>query len=348
MKFALFDYQIVTFVFCCYYCSIGSIITGSFIDDLGNVNDIPVIDISLCDSKEEDHLICCYAIDTALRQFGTFIAINHAIPLSIEKQSFDSAKELFSLDILNKVNVSLNQENFGRGYIPFGKEAGVSSYLEVKEGYSYGMKRSVRNFKKRNPMESLNIWPSNLSNFAIQQLENQFVEQVRVLKVVISALLAVWKDNGDIHSGFYNAMLQCIENNSDGDSISLMRLFHYFPSDFSDLSPDSYKSISSSTDSQLEFTTTTENIENNLDTNTYINATNISKETTEKKSSIGSSPHTDWGLLTVILHDGVGGLQFYHNQEWKDIPIVEGGLVVNGGDYLHMLSKGRYHSPIHR
>jgi isopenicillin N synthase-like dioxygenase len=50
----------------------------------------------------------------------------------------------------------------------------------------------------------------------------------------------------------------------------------------------------------------------------------------------------------VIQQDGVGGLQFLHDKEWVDVPVVDQGIVINAGDYLHRLSGGRYHSPIHR
>jgi len=66
---------------------------------------------------------------------------------------------------------------------------------------------------------------------------------------------------------------------------------------------------------------------------------------------LGSSPHTDWGFLTVILQDGVGGLQVASRSEpntWEDVPTVEGSLVIIAGDYLRAMSHGRYVSPVHR
>lgn len=74
------------------------------------------------------------------------------------------------------------------------------------------------------------------------------------------------------------------------------------------------------------------------------------KESTELfgKTVMGSSPHTDWGYLTLILQDDVGGLQLRHNDAWIDVPYVANSLVVNGGDFLHVLSGGLYRSPVHR
>jgi isopenicillin N synthase-like dioxygenase len=66
------------------------------------------------------------------------------------------------------------------------------------------------------------------------------------------------------------------------------------------------------------------------------------------KTAMGSSPHTDWGFLTLIHQDDVGGLQFQHNGEWIDVPYIPGSLVVNCGDFLHAQSGGRFHSPVHR
>lgn len=64
---------------------------------------------------------------------------------------------------------------------------------------------------------------------------------------------------------------------------------------------------------------------------------------------IGSSPHTDWGFLTLILQDSVGGLEFIDaDGRWNSVPAVEGRLVVNCGDYLSLMTDGRLKSPIHR
>eukprot|EP01147_Barroeca_monosierra_P006348 gene6348-9275_t len=69
----------------------------------------------------------------------------------------------------------------------------------------------------------------------------------------------------------------------------------------------------------------------------------------EHANCLGSSPHTDWGFLTVILQDNVGGLQVQKKDGcWYDVPCLPGSLVVNAGDFLEILSNGRYTSPVHR
>ena len=65
----------------------------------------------------------------------------------------------------------------------------------------------------------------------------------------------------------------------------------------------------------------------------------------------GSSPHTDWHLITIILQDATGGLQVRRPRppyDWIDVPAAEGELVIILGDYASALSGGRVVSPVHR
>jgi len=69
----------------------------------------------------------------------------------------------------------------------------------------------------------------------------------------------------------------------------------------------------------------------------------------DQHNRIGSSAHTDWGFLTLILQEHhVTGLELFHNNEWIEVPPMEGALTVNCGDYFSMLTNGEYISPMHR
>lgn len=76
----------------------------------------------------------------------------------------------------------------------------------------------------------------------------------------------------------------------------------------------------------------------------------------DPSTALGSSPHTDWGFLTLIYPEaGRGGLQALdtRTQTWREITPPPGRLVVNCGDYLSLLSRGAagsaiFHSPVHR
>ena len=63
----------------------------------------------------------------------------------------------------------------------------------------------------------------------------------------------------------------------------------------------------------------------------------------------GVAPHTDFGVLTVLCQDEVGGLQIrLLNGEWAAVPPIPGTFVVNVGDLLERWTKRRYRSTPHR
>ena len=51
--------------------------------------------------------------------------------------------------------------------------------------------------------------------------------------------------------------------------------------------------------------------------------------------------HTDYGLLTVLRQDAVGGLQVKAlGGSWVDAPPIPGTLVINIGDMLDKMTRG--------
>ncbi|KAG6482006.1 jasmonate-induced oxygenase 1-like [Zingiber officinale] len=65
--------------------------------------------------------------------------------------------------------------------------------------------------------------------------------------------------------------------------------------------------------------------------------------------ALGLSPHSDPGGLTVLLPDEhVKGLQVRHAGEWITVDPVLGGLIVNIGDQIQVLTNGKYQSVEHR
>lgn len=63
----------------------------------------------------------------------------------------------------------------------------------------------------------------------------------------------------------------------------------------------------------------------------------------------GVGPHTDFGVLTVLCQDSVGGLQVKDvNGEWIQAPPIEGTLIVNVADLLARWTDGAYKSTPHR
>lgn len=66
------------------------------------------------------------------------------------------------------------------------------------------------------------------------------------------------------------------------------------------------------------------------------------------KEQMGAGAHTDYGVVTLLFQDHVGGLQLKNGATWIDIPPMEGTANINTGDLMMHWSNGRYPSTCHR
>ena len=64
--------------------------------------------------------------------------------------------------------------------------------------------------------------------------------------------------------------------------------------------------------------------------------------------ALGISQHTDAGGLTLLLQDGVSGLQVELAGHWHTIETVPDAFTVNVGDMMQVWSNDRYRSALHR
>ncbi len=74
-----------------------------------------------------------------------------------------------------------------------------------------------------------------------------------------------------------------------------------------------------------------------------------SQRSTPDQSLFGVGSHTDFGVVTVLCQDDVGGLQVESlDGEWIEAPPIKNSLVVNVGDLLERWTDGAFRSTPHR
>ncbi|TMW65754.1 hypothetical protein Poli38472_008396 [Pythium oligandrum] len=237
----------------------------------------------------------------AFAEYGCCYLSGTGVSRALEKRVMESAKAFCALpeDVKSSIPVVQNGQGFTRGYIGMGKESGSEDRIEVKEAFSYGYEwPSDSAFDQANGLQGPNVWPSDRVWPAQHReaMNEFFTRMARASRSVSRQLSQTLYGDAKFLDGFCN----------HGDTISIMRLFHYFP----------YSHFGAPPPCGFEF--------------------------------IGSSPHTDWGFLTLILQDEVGGLQVLHKDKWIDVPYVPDTLVVNAGDYLSLITNGKCVSPVHR
>lgn len=176
----------------------------------------PVIDISsLFQTNSQDRFNIGNDIVEALKNFGYFIAIGTIIPEDRQAAQIQAAKRLFAEtsdeEKENRKMSIMNYTNFARGFIRFGGESGLSSIFEPKEAFSYGNPNARNN---SNPLESVNVWPENISQTLQMTIESVFLDHTIVVNEIVNVLSEVLSI--EFHDVF-----------DYSGSISLMRLFHY-------------------------------------------------------------------------------------------------------------------------
>lgn len=72
------------------------------------------------------------------------------------------------------------------------------------------------------------------------------------------------------------------------------------------------------------------------------------REEDVRQGSWSVGEHTDYGLLTLLAQDDIGGLQVKTPRGWINAPPLAGSLVCNIGDMLDRLTGGWYRSTPHR
>ncbi|KAK4491198.1 hypothetical protein RD792_001930 [Penstemon davidsonii] len=85
-----------------------------------------------------------------------------------------------------------------------------------------------------------------------------------------------------------------------------------------------------------------------LDSGLQIFVANLYPVCPNPEIAMGIAPHSDHGLLTLLIQNEVGGLQIQHDGEWINVNAPPNSILVNTADHLEIYSNGKYKSVVHR
>ncbi|XP_030538343.1 2-oxoglutarate-dependent dioxygenase 19-like isoform X3 [Rhodamnia argentea] len=88
--------------------------------------------------------------------------------------------------------------------------------------------------------------------------------------------------------------------------------------------------------------------EMNMESSLQILTANLYPPCPQPELAMGMPPHSDHGLLTILMQNGIGGLQVHHGGKWVKIDPIPNAFLVNTGDHLEIMSNGKYKSVLHR
>lgn len=65
-------------------------------------------------------------------------------------------------------------------------------------------------------------------------------------------------------------------------------------------------------------------------------------------NQFGAGAHTDYGAITLLFSEGIGGLEIFINNEWIQLNSNIDEVIINTGDLMEIWTNGHFPSALHR
>ncbi|EAL68711.1 hypothetical protein DDB_G0277497 [Dictyostelium discoideum AX4] len=285
-----------------------------------DIEKLPIIDISSFQNNENDKNQVAKEINKACKEYGFFYIKNHGVDQELIENLQNVIKKFFSLPLEIKMKWKMGLTN--REWLGFFKVGQEITYGQVdwKEGcyYSSEMDGDI------NTIHNVPLYPT-----AEQEEQYEIQGFKSTIHTYIEKLTHLSQQIIEAISLSLNLPQDYFFKNYTYDPFILMGLLHY---------PSFH---------HQEQEEEQEDDESNNGGKKSPNPDESKKPEVEK---FGTGQHTDWGLLTVLYQDDVGGLQVKskNSEEYIDAPPIPGTFICNIGDMLDKMTGGYYLSNLHR
>ncbi|KAK5578181.1 hypothetical protein RB653_003134 [Dictyostelium firmibasis] len=276
---------------------------------------LPIIDISLLTKDEDGKKQIAKEINKACKEHGFFYIKNHGVEQVLIDKLQSVVTKFFSLPLETKMKWKMGLTN--REWLGFFKVGQEITYGEID--YKEGVYISTEMDGDINPVNNVPLYPTEEQEeqYEIQGFKSTIETYLKRLTELSHQLIEAISLSLHLPSNYFH-------NNYTYDPFVFMGLLHY----------PYFNNQGEEKDDQPPPTLNKPDDTSNL----------------KKQEKFGTCQHTDWGLLTILHQDDVGGLQIKskNSDEFFDAPPIEGTFICNIGDMLDKMTGGYYLSNVHR
>ena len=245
-------------------------------------------------------------------------------------------KEITTLDVDNKIDIRNMISNHGFFYLPIKNIEMVNKMMNTtKEYFNLPLKKKLLQPHNKDGLgyiphnrvrrgvtitkESYTYIPNKISS----PFENIFSDYYKNMNMIAREIFCDVMNTLNISHDKYNEII-----NLGSGTLSIL---HY---------PESKSNGNT-------LSLSNKNSCNTLSHSDKDSGNTLSLSDKDSCNTVGISPHTDWGLLTILYTD-MDGLQVNINGKWVNIPCKKDHFIINIADMIEILTNGKYKSTIHR